>query len=66
MDNNKNSSLLTKKEVASFLHIGESTLNLWVRKNKINYIKLGKSVRFRKSDIDKYLDDRTIKARKGF
>lgn len=57
--------LLRKNEVIELLNIGESTLNMWVRQNKIPFVKLGKSVRFRQSEIDAYLDSRTVKAKRG-
>lgn len=51
--------LLTKKEVLEYLRVSRSTLDHSLMK-KIPYIKLGKRVLFRKSDIDAYLDKKTI------
>jgi len=51
--------LLTKKEVLEYLRISRSTLDHSLMK-EIPYIKLGKRVLFRKSDIDAYLEKKTV------
>jgi excisionase family DNA binding protein len=51
--------LLTKTELASFLGISHNTLNLWVSRKKIPYLKLGDSrnsaVRFDPAEIKNWL-----------
>jgi len=51
--------LLTKKEVLEYLRVSRATLDRSLMK-EIPYIKLGKRVLFRKSDIDAYLEKKTV------
>jgi excisionase family DNA binding protein len=51
--------LLTKKEVIEYLRISRATLDRSLMK-EIPYIKLGKRVLFRKSDIEKYLETKLV------
>jgi excisionase family DNA binding protein len=44
-------ALLTKKEIAPRLRVGPRTVDEWMRKGRIPFLKLGKSVRFRWSDV---------------
>jgi len=43
--------LLSKKEVAARLRISPRTLDQWMRKKRISFFKIGKSVRFRWPDV---------------
>ena len=43
--------LLRKPELAKKLSISERTLCVWMKKGRVPFIKLGKSVRFRWSDV---------------
>jgi excisionase family DNA binding protein len=43
--------LLTKRQLARKLQIAPRTLDLWMRKGRIPFLKLGKSVRFRWQDV---------------
>ena len=49
------SALLTKRELAPKLKIASRTLDLWMRKGRIPFLKVGKSVRFRWEDVLKKL-----------
>jgi excisionase family DNA binding protein len=51
--------LLTKKEAQEYLRISRTTLERKIMK-EIPYIKLGKRVLFRKSDIEKYLETKKV------
>lgn len=51
--------LLTKEEVAEYLRISRATLGRLMK--KIPYIKLGRRVLFKKSDIDKFLESKKVK-----
>ena len=57
----KMQEFLTKKEMAGLLRISLNTLNFWICRGKIPYIKLGKSknsgVRFSKEEITNWLRD---------
>jgi excisionase family DNA binding protein len=53
--------ILTDKETASFLGIAERTLRDWRKQGKSPaYIRLGNKIRYRKKDIDAYLDKQTV------
>jgi len=43
--------LLTKRGLAPKLQISTRTLDDWMRKGRIPFLKLGKTVRFRLSDV---------------
>jgi excisionase family DNA binding protein len=44
-------ALLTKRELAPKLKISRRTLDGWMRKGRVPFMKLGKSVRFRWPDV---------------
>ena len=48
--------LMTLPEVATYLGMAERTIYVWVQKNKIPAFKLGASWRFRRSEIDAWLE----------
>ena len=50
------SDLLTKREVASRLRRTPRCIELWMRKRYLPYIKIGRSVYFRWSDVSSQLD----------
>jgi len=50
-------NLITPDELAEFLKISKSSVYRLVDERKLPFCKVGGSLRFRKSDIDKYLDD---------
>lgn len=59
--------LLTKTDILEMFGISNSALDKWIKARTIPYIKLKSgSVRFRQSEIDQFLDSRTIKAKRGF
>lgn len=50
-----NESLITVKEVADYLKLKEQTVYLFARQNKIPSLKVGGSLRFKRSQIDAWL-----------
>ena len=50
-----NDSLLTFEATSHYLSINVATLRRYVFENKIPFVKIGKLVRFRKSDLDKFV-----------
>jgi len=44
-------ALLTKRALAPRLNCSVRTVDEWMRKGKLPYIKVGKSVRFRWADV---------------
>jgi len=55
--------LLTKAETLKYLRISNRTLYLLMKRHEFPYIKLGKRVLFRRTEIDAFLESKTI--RKG-
>lgn len=54
--NNNHSDYLTSDQVAQMFGVSERTIRTWRRNGYIPFIKLGKTVRFTKSDIDNALN----------
>jgi excisionase family DNA binding protein len=54
--------LLLVTEAASYLSISKTTLDIWRcnRRQNIPYIKVGRSVRYRRSDLDTWLESKTV------
>ena len=52
------SELMTVEDVASYLRVAERTIYDWAQKGDIPCGKLGASWRFRRGDIDKWLEDK--------
>ena len=51
--------IYTVPEVADYLKMSKSKLYELVKKEKIPFIKIGRNVRIRESDLVKWLDERT-------
>jgi excisionase family DNA binding protein len=54
--------LLTTKETAGRLQITEGTLMVWrsTKRYPLKFVKIGRKVRYRLSDIEEFLDKRTM------
>jgi excisionase family DNA binding protein len=48
-------SLLTVVEGAQFLSISVSTLYGWVYQRRIPFVKIGRALRFRRCDLEKFV-----------
>ena len=55
--------LLNKKQLAQRLGIGLRTVDTWIRKRYVPYIKYGKLVRFRWSEVERYLERLEVRPR---
>ena len=53
--------LWTRPELAKFLSTTERTIDSYMVKRVIPYIKLGRIVRFRRADVEKALEQHTIR-----
>ena len=55
-------SLLNEKQAANFLSMSPGTLSVWraTRRYDLPFVKVGRSVRYRLSDIQAFLDSRTV------
>jgi excisionase family DNA binding protein len=58
------SDLLTRDEAAEFLGIKPQTLAVWATTHRYHlpYIRVGTRVRYRRSDLEAFLDRRTVQA----
>lgn len=55
-------SLLTPKELASFLRISQPSVYRLVEKRALSFIKVGGSLRFPREDVETYLEQNRIKS----
>jgi excisionase family DNA binding protein len=49
-------TLLNVKQVAQYLQLKESTIYSWAQDGKIPAIKIGRTWRFRRADLDSWLE----------
>ena len=59
------SDLMTSPEAAVYLHVSYGTLRHWICDRKIECVKLGGIVRFRKAHLDRFLSESLQKDLKG-
>lgn len=55
--------LLTLGEASAYMGLSRLTLYEWVSKRKIEYIKIGRLVKFSQRTLDSWIDSHTVKAR---
>jgi len=57
----QNKEILTDKETAAYLNISDRTLRDWRKQGKgPDHVKMGSKIRYRKTDINDYLDKQTV------
>ena len=49
-------NLWTYKQASEYLGVKQGTLRSWVSRRQIDNVKLGRLVRFRKSDLDRWIE----------
>jgi excisionase family DNA binding protein len=49
------SALMTVDEAAAYLRLAPWTLRHWVCQKRIPYVRLGRSVRFRRKDMERFV-----------
>jgi excisionase family DNA binding protein len=56
--------LLTREQAAEFLGVSINTLAVWAstKRYALPVVKVGRSVRYRQSDLDQWLEARTVRA----
>ena len=56
------SVLLTRSEAAKYMGITPGTLAVWAceKRYPLPYIKVGRAVRYRQTDLDQWLTSRTV------
>jgi len=52
--------ILTLEEVAAYLRLTPQTLYRWAQERRIPGVKLGKEWRFRRSILDRWLDEQIV------
>ena len=62
--NARKNSQLSTTDAAAYLGITAGTLNVWrcTKRHVIPYAKVGRLVRYKKDDLDRWLESRTITA----
>jgi excisionase family DNA binding protein len=55
--------LMDVGEGAGYCHIEESTMRSWILQNKVTYVKLGRRVFLRKSDLDALISVSVVPAK---
>ena len=58
------SGLWNKQQAAAYLGIAVNTLNHWICDRKIVFVKMGALVKFRKTDLDRFIARNTHGHRK--
>jgi excisionase family DNA binding protein len=56
---------LTLKQLSLYLNLKEKTLYLFVSKGRIPHYRIGKLIRFRKDEIDAWIETKKAKPLKG-
>lgn len=56
VNNASREGLLTYEEAADYLGFAEQTLRKWVSNDRIPYKKIGRNVRFRRSELDEWIE----------
>jgi excisionase family DNA binding protein len=55
--------LLSVNDVAEYLDVPKSTIRYWCFTKKLRHYKIGRHLKFEKSDIDKFLESNLIERR---
>jgi len=50
-------------EAAGYIGCTDATLRTWVSKRRIPFVRVGRLIRFRKTDLDHYLDENLVSAK---
>jgi excisionase family DNA binding protein len=58
--------ILTLEEVAAYLRLTPQTIYKWAQERRIPAVKLGKEWRFRRSILDRWLDEQMLGGEPGF
>ena len=55
--------LLTAKQVSELLEVKVSTVYDWVSRGAIPYVKLGRLIRFKKTELFRWVESRTMRSK---
>jgi excisionase family DNA binding protein len=58
MRDNNNEQLMDRKTAAKYMGVSPGTLAVWdcTKRYNLNPLKVGRSVRYRKADLDKFIE----------
>ena len=59
MEQQSDECLMTPTEVAKYLHVSKSFVYKLIQGSAMPYLKVGRILRFRKSEVDQWMADRT-------
>ncbi|GAA4150752.1 hypothetical protein GCM10022217_04000 [Chryseobacterium ginsenosidimutans] len=57
-EKSQNDELMTKKQVCNFLNCSSVSLWNWENKGMLNPVRLGRSIRYKKSDVEQFISNR--------
>lgn len=62
-DNNAHDTLMDRKTAARYLRVSPGTLAVWdcTKRYDLKPLKVGRSVRYRKADLDKFVERQLTK-----
>lgn len=54
--------LLTERQAAEYLNVSAGTLSVWrcTKRYPLPYVRCGRSIRYRRSDLEQWLRSRTV------
>lgn len=52
--------LMTKREISKYFGVTERTIEVWMRRRYIPFIKIGQTVRFRVASVLRYVDEKYL------
>jgi len=65
--NGEQEKLLTRKDAAKYLNVAPGTLAVWdcTKRYDLQPLKIGRSVRYRRANLDRFLEDQQRKANRN-
>jgi len=61
----RNNEILTIEELAELLKVSTRTIRRIIRRRELPYIRIGRQLRFRRGDVDAWLESSTIARSEG-
>lgn len=56
-------ALMTVQELSAYLRVTQSTIYHWTHENFVPHFKVGDTIKFKESEIDKWLEKRRVVGR---
>lgn len=61
---NPTGPLMTTKEACAYLRIGKTTFYRHATLKRIKNVRIGRAVRWRKADLDRFVESQTVQRRR--